>query len=710
MSDSAGFSVLIVTAKEDEVSAINRSLREAGLAAHCTRIEKLANLEEEIISKSPELLLVIDNLPGPVLAEASSLRRKADPNLPLLLVSEQINETTILDAMRLGARDVISLQNTERLRVVAERELHTYRLEKALEHVMGSAKQYKQELHSLKEVTLEAIADVQEGIIVHANPSWLELFDYPADTDLIGMPIMDLCSETDRPTLKGALVACERGKWSDSKLEISGLNPEKNKFSVSFNLEKIEHDGETAIRIIIVPEQTEDDTPQLLIEQALQRDQATGFFNRNHFINTARTRLSKPPAGGVRAIAYIRPDRFAKAVEDIGLIGTEAIIIQFSQILRQFVQPNDIYARFGGTMFVLLLERGTMADAEAWSEQLQETINEAVFEHDDHSTVITCTIGLSEIDSAKDDLSDLLSETERSCKKGRIEGGNRIELCESSGAAKKIRQDDTIWIPKIRGALAENRMRLEHQPIGSLNEDIGRSYDTLVRMLDEEGNTILPGEFMPAAERTGLSKNIDRWVIAASVAFCATNKAELVFIRLSKESLLDESLSDWVNKQIKQVGTQPMKLCFETDEAIVAKHMKQTQNTAKSLRELGCKFAVEHFGKLENSQRLLKYIPMEFVKIDGSLMQGLHKSPAVQNQVKELARQAREKKIQTIAERVQDANTMAVLWQLGISYIQGNYVQAQEIVMEDQTSSGLTTQALQLEEEHTSAVDSEATA
>jgi diguanylate cyclase (GGDEF)-like protein len=697
LNDSAGVSVLIITAQEDNVSAINQSLRESGLAAHCKRVEKVADLGDSICAHNPELLLLISVHNDPKLQQAAELRNRTDPNLPLLLVADLIDEETILTAMQSGARDIISLNNPARFCAVAERELRSYRLENALEQVMGSARQYKLELNSLKLVTLEAIADVQEGIIVNANPAWLELFS-STDTDLTGLPIMDLCSSSDQPAMKGALVACQKGKWSDSKLDIRCVNQESGEFLISLNLEQIEHDGEAAIRVMVIPEQSEDDTPQILIEQTLQRDPATGFYNRSHFINTVDARLEKPPTGGVRAIAYIRPDRFAKAVDDIGLIGTEAIITQFSQTLREFIQPNDIYGRFGGTMFTVMLERGTMSDVEAWAQQFLTAINDAVFDYENHSTVITCTIGLCEADSAKQKISELLSEAERTCKQGRVAGGNRIELSESSGAAKKIRQDDTIWVPKIRGALVENRLRLEHQTIGSLNDDIDNAYDTLVRMIDEEGNTILPGEFMPAAERTGMCKNIDRWIISASISFCAANNAGIVFIRLSRDSLLDETLPEWVNHQAQEKGIKTNQLCFEVAEILAAKHMKQTRKTATALKKIGCKFAIEHFGKLDDSGRLLSYIPMEFVKIDGSLMQGLHKNKNVQARVKELARQAHELGIKTIAERVQDANTMAVLWQLGIAYIQGNYIQSQEIIIEDKTQTGLTTKALELEE------------
>jgi len=696
LSESSGVAVIVISRLDDHVQAINTALRDAGHAAHCIKIEKLGDLETAIYEKNPELIIVF-GLPTPEsLRPVIDTRDSARPHVPLLLVSDDVTEKSIAAAMTLGARDVVSLSNIDRLQAVATRELRACRLENALESVMSSANQYRQELNSLKQISVEAIADIQEGIIVDVNSAWLELFGRDKDEELCGHPIMDLCLEADRPALKGALVACQKGKWADSKLNIKGLRENDGEFPVEFSLEVVEFDDEPAVRMLVAPDIVSDKTPISLVEQAVQRDPVTGFFNRQHFLNTAKSRLSEAPSGGVRAVAYIRPDRFSRAWEDIGLMGTESVISQLAQMLRDFVQPSDIYGRFGGTMFVVMLERGTMSDVEAWATQLLETITNAVFEYNDRSTAIACSLGLCEVDSSSAEIVNVLSDAERACRSARQQGGNRIALSESSGAAKKIRQDDTIWIPRIRGALMENRFRLEHQPVASLNNEIEGAFDTLVRMLDEEGNTILPSEFMGVAQRTGLVKNIDRWVIGASLSFCSSTNANIVFIRLSRDSLLDPSLLDWLLAQTKTAGISPAKICFEIDAEIAARHLRQTQQLALSLRKSGFKFAIEHFGKGDNSKHIINNIEMEFIKIDGSLMQGLHKNSGVQNTVKELARLAREKNILTIAERVQDANTMAVLWQLGISYIQGNYVQSSEIVIEDTSHSSVTTRALEL--------------
>lgn len=694
-----GIPVVVISGHDDDVEAINTALRDAGHPAHCSKISKIGDLPSALTAKTPELIFLFGNAEGERLTEVCKSSREMPLPPGVLLVTDTVNEEIMATAMQAGARDVVSLGSIERLQAVATRELRAYGIERTLQNVVNSANQFKQELNTLKESSVEAIADIQEGILVHANPAWLELFGKDDAEDMVGTPIMDLCCEADRSALKGAIVACHKGKWTETELAIKGRREDGSEFPVSLSLAKIEFDGESAVRAIIAPRAAEEKTPLSLVEQAVQRDQATGFYNQQHFLHLSRERLRQAPKGGVRAIAYIRPDSFARARHDIGLMGTEAVIAQLAQILREFVQPADIYSRFGGTMFTVMVERGTMADVESWAEQLLETIAEAVFEHDERSTALTCSIGLCEIDSAEADIMTLLDEAEGACRTARAQSGNRIQLSESSGAAKKIRQDDTIWVPRIRGALMENRLRLEHQPIAGLNDDIDNSFDTLVRMLDEEGNTILPSEFMQVAERKGLTKNIDRWVIGASFMFCSSNSAELVFIRLSKDSVLDETLLGWLESQAKDAGIKTEQICFEVDEEIAVKHLRQTQLLAESLRAKGFRFAIEHFGRSRNPDRTIAKIPMDFVKIDGSLMQGLHKNSNAQVKVKELARMANKNDIRTIAERVQDANTMAVLWQLGVSYIQGNYVQNNEIIIEDTSQTSITTQVVAIDGE-----------
>jgi EAL domain-containing protein (putative c-di-GMP-specific phosphodiesterase class I) len=219
------------------------------------------------------------------------------------------------------------------------------------------------------------------------------------------------------------------------------------------------------------------------------------------------------------------------------------------------------------------------------------------------------------------------------------------------------------------------------QPIASLSGGDQKIFDVAIRMLDAQGKEVLPSEFLPAAARNELMKNIDRWVIGASLSFASKRKPDLLFVRLSRDSAVDPTLPQWLETQLKSTLAEPGRLCLQITEEVATRHLQQTTQLAKALRTRGLKFALEHYGCNAQAQSLIGIVPMDFVKIDGSLMQGLAGSPELQRRVRVIADQAAKHGIQTVAERIEDANTMAVVWQLGVQYIQGYLVHAPEEVV-----------------------------
>jgi EAL domain-containing protein (putative c-di-GMP-specific phosphodiesterase class I) len=205
--------------------------------------------------------------------------------------------------------------------------------------------------------------------------------------------------------------------------------------------------------------------------------------------------------------------------------------------------------------------------------------------------------------------------------------------------------------------------------------------DLVVRMLDEKGEEVLPSEFIAAAQRTDLLKNIDRWVVGAAMSFCAARKPHRVFVRLSRDSLRDQTLGTWLQQQIRAAGVDPRHVVFELPEELATTYLKETKELQALVHPLGFELAIENFGAGRDPSLLLSHVPMNYVKIDGALMQGIANDRSLQEQVKSLVQQAKTRGITTIAERVEDANTMAVLWQLGVEFVQGYFISSPEDVV-----------------------------
>ena len=239
---------------------------------------------------------------------------------------------------------------------------------------------------------------------------------------------------------------------------------------------------------------------------------------------------------------------------------------------------------------------------------------------------------------------------------------------------------DAVWVKHLKAALTENRFRLVQQPIASLAGGGEPMFDMLVRMLDRSGKEVLPSEFMAAAERNDLVPMIDRWVIMAAARFALRTKPGCLFVRISRASVLDTALVPWLRVQLSTLGLEPKRLCIQVTEEAAARHPTETRIQARALKDLGLRFALEHFGIGIDPLSLLDTLPLDFIKIDGSLMQGLTGDVLLQSKVGSLIDAARSRELETIAERVEDANTMAVLWQLGVQHLQGFLIQAPEEV------------------------------
>jgi EAL domain-containing protein (putative c-di-GMP-specific phosphodiesterase class I) len=294
---------------------------------------------------------------------------------------------------------------------------------------------------------------------------------------------------------------------------------------------------------------------------------------------------------------------------------------------------------------------------------------------------LTCTVGLSVITPSGANLDATIDDAIEAARKGRGRGGNQAVTSDKADNDARVKSYDTVWVKHIKAALMENRFRLVQQPVASLQGDDLGMFDVLVRMIDGQGKEVLPAEFMAAAERNDLMKNIHRWVVGASLSFAAQRKPGCLFVRLSKDTVADATFQGWLENHVRSSRADPGRLCFQVTEGIASTYVAQVKALASVLRQRGFRFAIDGFGSGRDSQGLLDAVPLDFVKIDGALVQSLAGDQGLQSRTRTLVEAATKRLIQTIAERVEDANTMAVLWQIGVQYIQGYFINEPEQVV-----------------------------
>jgi diguanylate cyclase (GGDEF)-like protein/PAS domain S-box-containing protein len=669
--------LIVLSAVRDPAEAINSALRRIGQPVQCTWLPTLRDLGDALTQLNAELL--IQAAPNDEeLSAAIAIRNQLAPDVPLLLLANEASEARIAAAMALGARDVITVANPQRLQAVVMRELGAARIERTLASTVKAERTARTQLDTVLERSNDAIIQVQEGIVVEANPAWLELSG--VEEGLTGQPVMDLFDESTHVALRGALAACLQGRWNNHPLRANTQLGDGTVVPVEISLALGEYDGEPCVRLV-VPSRPRQELRPAPVARAPIHAASDGMLPRAELLAALAERLSRPSPGGMRCLAVIRPDKFSALERIVGVTASEAILTEQARLIRESLHPKELWGRFGGVRFLALLERGNENDITAWAEQLLERVQKHLMRIDEKEVSVTCSIGLSVVTPGHIKLDAVILDALECCRKGGTRGGNQSLMSDRADTENRVMSYDKVWVKHIKAALMENRFRLVQQPIASLRGEDPRMFDVLVRMIDHQGKEVLPSEFMAAAARNDLMKNIDRWVVGASLSFAAQKKPECLFVRLSRETARDPGFLEWLDHQLRSSRAEPRRLCFQVSEESAASHLREIKALAASLRERKFRFALEGFGSGGDSQGLLETLPLDFVKIDGTLVQGLRGDPKLQLRARALIEAATRHSIQTIGERVEDANTMAVLWQLGVQYIQGYFVNQPEQVV-----------------------------
>lgn len=679
--ETGAIPLVVLSRQQDPVEIINSTLRNAGHPVHCTWVRGVPALGEALTHAEPQLvfLCVAD---AEELVAAMDARQRFATKVPVIIVRDTVTEADLTQAVELGAQDVVSLAAGPRLQAVAGRELHAARLDRALAGTLASARQYRDQMKAFMTGSTDAITHVQEGIVVDVNPAWVELFGHDEASAMLGQPLMDFFQQRSHAALKGALVATAQGRWSGHSLEAVALMPGGTELPVTLQLERFEFEGEPAVRLRVPTQQRDVETLTRQLEEALRFDTATGLLKRATFFEQAAAHAAHTLKAGLRAVVYFEPDKLAALEGELGTLAIEELIEGVGQQLRSLLQPGDAAGRISPRGFAVLVERGNARDLDAWVARVLQRMSEGVFRAGEQSVPVTCSAGVTLL-SAHGELIDApLQASVKAARAAAAAGGNRLLRPEQPGEKPDIDEADRVWAARIKSALMANRFRLVQQPIASLVGEGDAMVDLLVRMLDDKGEEVLPSEFLAAAQRTDLMKNIDRWVVGAAMSYCAARKPHRVFVRISRDSLRDQTLGTWLQQQLRASGVDPRRLVFELPEELANKNIKETKELQALIRPLGFELAIENFGAGRDQAQLLNHVPVNYVKIDGALMQGLANDRSSQEQVKGLVERAKAAGATTIAERVEDANTMAVLWQLGVEFVQGYFVNSpEEVVM-----------------------------
>ena len=424
-------------------------------------------------------------------------------------------------------------------------------------------------------------------------------------------------------------------------------------------------------------------------------DALTGLANRREFERQLAALVEGAQADGKQhALLYMDLDNFKAVNDTCGHTAGDELLRQLTTVMQSRMRGSDTLARLGGDEFGALLESCPLDQAVRIANGLREAVRDFRFIWEDRTFGIGISAGLVTIDGSES-VSRILASADAACYEAKSKGRDRVQIRQKHALPGEENIDQQM-MSQINHAFELGNFRLYRQKIISLAAESGNEphYEILVRMIDRAGNLIPPNGFMPAAERYNLLSSIERWVISSLVEFLhrqcesgtiprgeAAATGGFYAVNLSGVSVNDASFTDFLRQLLTRFHLPRGLLCFEITETTAISSLTKAAQLMREFKAMGCGFALDDFGIGMSSFAYLKYLPVDYIKIDGVFVRDMAEDPMDQAIVEAINRIAHILGLKTVAEFVEDSNTLETLRAMGVDYAQGYFVAKPEALL-----------------------------
>ena len=681
--------VIVDNALEDAEQVIS-ILRNGGIALRPVHAASEEEFAAAVESLGPDLVMANPSAKGIAYAEIARAIHASGKDMILLALADTLDTDTVEKIFAAGSHGIALRKRHEQLQKVVRRELDALRMRRSVRKLETALRESERRCDSLLDSSRDPIAYVHEGTHVRANRAYLEMFGFESFEDIEGLTLLDLVAPDHTADFKALLKRLARGEPPPPRLELTAQRADGSTFDAVMEFSRASYEGEACLQIVFRRQEID---PELARElDALKsRDPLTALYNRSHFIGLADAAVASAAEGSGKnqALLLLEPDNFRNTLEAVGITGADALLKALADSIRAQLGEHAEAGRISEHVFALLLSKHALEDAQRIAEAIRADVEHRLVDAAGHSVNLTVSVGGSLLGERNANTQTLLAQASHSLRSAQSRGGNRVEIHDPSATEKAEAAKEKQWLDMIDAALKSvDGFVLHYQPVISLRGGEGDYYEALLRLQGPSGD-VLPGFFLPVAERHGRMPAIDRWVIARAIEAVVERHARAtpttVFVKLSVDSLRDDRLSDWIGERLQAARINGRSLVFEMPESKVVTSLKPAQDLIAGIRRHGCAFALEQFGSGLNSFQLLKHINADYLKIDRSFTVALPTNPENQLKVRELCDQAAQLGKQTVAEWVEDAASMSILFSTGVGFVQGNFLQEPEKVMAYET-------------------------
>lgn len=669
--------LMIVDDHVEDAEAIVSTLRNAGITVRPSRPSSAEELAQ-MLEKPVDMVMAYDKAAQIPFAQVVQSVSASSKDVPILALLNELNEDILVNILQAGATRIALRHKPVQMLIAVRTEWQDVEARRQLRRYEAQVRETERRCDALMESSRDPIAYVHEGMFIRSNSAFLEMFGFESDEDIEGMSLLDLVASSHVDGFKALLKSLGKGEAPPPRHELTAIDANGGEFPAVMEFTQAMYEGEPCVQIVFRRQELLAD-PELAreVEALRQRDQVTGLFNRTTFLQHLENAIGAVVDGQARyGVLLLEPDHYQTQLQTAGLNHADEFLLAVASRVQDALGADAVAARFGEHTLAVLVQ-GDHTVTEGAAATILRAFTSDVFEIGNHSMPVTASIGGVQIGEKNASLNQVLGKANERLQSALSLGGNRSDIFDPGAVDRAEVERIQQWVLRLRQAMAEDHFLFHYQPVISLQDEPGAVYETYLR-LDAGGELLQPRSFLPIAEENGLQGELDRWVIRHAIQVIAerqqANKPVTLLAKISDDSLVDPGLADYVAQMLQTYVVSGERLILQLVESKVFSRLRETQALSEALGKLGVRICINQFGSGLDSAQLLNHFRPAMLKLDRSFTEDLARNTQNQERIREFTARAQELYVKTMAEFVQDAASMTILFMAGMDFVQGDFL------------------------------------
>jgi len=667
--------VLLAHHSSHEAECLLNVLRKGGYATRPVYVDNADDIPEVLAHGMCDLVLSAGALGDHGLESLMSIYFAARKDLPVIIVSPTADEDMLVMALRHGARDCISGDRPRHLLEAVRRELAELEQRRGRRLAESTLREYKRRNAALLAASREAVAFVLDGMHIHANAQYAHMFGLDDPADLAQVPVMDLVDEADRTRFRDFLKNNGGGADHLEAIEITALRGGGDGFAALFAISPSVYEGEACLQMVA----TSLEPVSGPVTEAPPPAPAAATDPVEHLLEVLEERVMAAIRGQRRScLVYLGIDDFTDLCRGLGVAESHRLVRDITATLRQELAGEALVTRCGDSAIALLLDRPDAQETAALGRRIREMVCASHGQRGGRSLALTCSFGVVAITELTPSGQAAFDWAVEACRLAATKGGDRLVAHEA--AEPRIAESrNRALVKRVQGLIRNKRDVISFRPIVGLHGHRREFYEVMPHLRDRDGRPYATGEIYQAVEDAGVAARFDQWMLERVVELTreiTRQGRDISFILgFSDGAMGDENRVLSVAKSLKSAGLDGTRLIFRLSEMAAATNVKPARSFVNGLHELNCKVALTHFGSGLTPFRILDHVDADYLAFDAAFIQDITRNVESRQAVELLCGETKRRSKFTLAPGVRDADTLAVLWQCGVDYASGDYLQ-----------------------------------